>query len=460
MNFLRTHKVEIFIFALALTARLIYFGLSYQAQNGDLIATISGADGYFTVSQNLILGNGLSSDQGPPYTPYSFRPPLYHFFIAGAHALFGGYGGVIFFQILIASFLPVLGMRLASYLVESRKIILALGIILSLEPSAILYSVFFYAETFFMFWFFISLLYLFKYLKDRQLIYLALSAFLLGLATLTRPTTEYVPLIIVAVLLWAERKNIFSRKILINSGVYVAVFLITISPWVYRNYTVFGVPGISPQAGVNLYTTLLPTVYSIEKGTTFQEEFAALMASGVRGPNDAYITDGKKYKEIAIPILVNHPKGLFLSALNSGLSFFTLDGTFDFLRHIKIRPREMIGKPSLVALFSDPASVGAYFSRNLNGPLAFILLGRLLWIGITILFLFGVWRYIVSRGAVPQAMAALMIIFYFGLISLIAGFGLTARYRLPVNSLIVTFALYGVATLAPFFWRKARLLYA
>jgi hypothetical protein len=229
---------------------------------------------------------------------------------------------------------------------------------------------------------------------------------------------------------------------------------------VYRNYVVFGVAGISPQTGVNLYTIVVPTVYSIERGTKFQQEFATLKAAGVHGPNEADITEGDKDMAIAVPILLSHPKGLILSIMNDGWSFFVLDGTFDFLRQIKIRPQEMIGKPSLVAVFSNPAATGAYIVRNLsNGPFFAILLGRVLWITLTFLCFFGVWRYKRTHGMSPYAMTALLVILYFAATALLTGFGLVARYRLPVNVFIVAFALYEIRAIAPWWLRVAKRFY-
>src|SRR3989344_127093 len=156
MRFLRSHKVEIGIFVLALLLRLFYFSLSLEVNNGNIITTVAAADDYFTVSNNLIDGNGLSRDMTPPYTPYSFRPPLFHFFIAGTYTLFGGYWGVILFQIMLASFLPLLAMRIMGYFVENKRVLIALGVFLALEPSSVLYSVFFYSEIFFTFLLFLS----------------------------------------------------------------------------------------------------------------------------------------------------------------------------------------------------------------------------------------------------------------------------------------------------------------
>src|SRR3989344_650876 len=146
MSFLKKHKFAIGIFALALAMRLFYLGVSLQANDGNLANAISGADGYFTISQNLIDGHGLTDSEAPPYKPYSFRPPLFHYFLAGAHFLLGGWWGAILLYIAIGSLLPILGMRVASYLTENKYILIALGVFLALEPSAILHSTTFYTE--------------------------------------------------------------------------------------------------------------------------------------------------------------------------------------------------------------------------------------------------------------------------------------------------------------------------
>ncbi len=428
------------LFFLALLVRLAYLFISIHTYgDGDLVQAISAADGYFTVSQNIIEGHGLTDSAAPPYIPYSFRPPLYHYFIAGAYWLLGGYWGVILLQILIASVLPLLGVAIARNLVERAWITWTSGVLLALEPSAVLYSTFFYAETFFMFWFSLSILLLFAYLRQGRLWQLMASGLLLGLATLTRPTTQFLPIVIMGAMLYFGFTYLTRRHIL-HILAYAAAFIIVLLPLLYRNYSIWGVADLSPQMGVNLHMTLLPTVYSIERGTTFQAEFAALEASGLKGPNSANLLEGKEYKKRAIPLLLAHPRALALSMLNSGLSFFTLDGVFDFLRHVRIRPPEMIGRPSLVALATDPVGVAKYFGRNIMSPLFFILMGRLLWIGITVAFIAEAIRRF-WRPASLESRIAVLIVLYFALTALITGFGLSARYRLPVNALIVPLAL-------------------
>jgi len=435
------------VFVVGVIVRVAYLGVSIHAAGQDPMAAIRAADGYFVVAQNLVQGHGLTQSTTPPYEAYSFRPPLFHYFLAGSYELLGSWWGVILLYIVIGSVLPVLAMVVSSYLVERRGVLLAVGLLLAVEPSAILYSTMFYSETFFMLWLYAALWALFAALTRRDVRLLALSALLMGLATLTRPTTEFVPILVGLALLW-EARSFVSAQAWGRVALYAAIFLVVLSPWVYRNWAVFGVPGISPQTGVNLRMTLLPTVRSIERGTSFQTEFSALEASGVKGPNDASIVDGAPDMHAAVPELLAHPKPLALSAGNSIWSFFVLDGVFDFLRHVNVRPAQMLGKPSLAALFGDPRGFVMYFVHNLFGPLAFILLGRVLWVAIALLCVLGAWRYVRTHGATAPAVIAIGLVLYLAATSAITGYGLTARYRLPVNALVLTFAVYELVELA------------
>jgi hypothetical protein len=452
VNFFRTHTFEICIVLLAIVVRFAYLGVAVTAHEGNFLQTVWGADGYYDVTKNLIEGNGLSSSQTPPYEPYSFRPPLYHLFILGSYQ-FGGYEAVIALQILLGSLVPIIGMCLARYFTQRREVLGALGLFLAVEPSGVLYSTILYSETLFTVLFLGALWAFFEYLRRNTLNLLAFSGVLLGLATLTRPTSQYVPLVFLAVFIWRRWGRLLARETWVPILMYSAIFIAILSPWAMRNYLVFGVWGLSPQTGVNLYTTLLPTVYSIDKGTTFQEEYAAQRAAGIPGPNQAAITDGSREASLAIPELLSRPRALVYSALNSAWSFFVLDGGYDYFRQIDVRPKEVIGKPSVIALFTDPGAVVSYLWRNIASVVSVILVLRLLWFGITVAFAVGAWRAL-RAWSDPYKVTAVLVVLYFMLTSLITGFGLTARYRLPVNSLVIAVALTEVAMLAP--WVRSK----
>lgn len=445
MSFLRSHKAEVWIFLLAVIVRCLYFGLSYESRSGDVMATISGADGYYAISENIIHGHGYSSEVEPPYILNSIRPPVYPYFLAGTYFLSGSYWSTLLLQILIGSMLPLIGMAIARYLSDKRSISIAVGAFLALEPFAILFSIFFYSETVFMFMFSSSVLLLFKFLKEERTVLFILSALLLGLSILTKPTAQYVPIIFVGVLLWHYRARLTSA--LPYAAGYGLICLIVVSPWLYRNWHEFGVVGISAQQGSTLYTVLVPSVLAVKNGTTFQQEFNMILANGGTDPNSTQISQSAEFTAKATPILLANLWPLTLVFANTGLNFFIHDGMYDVLKHVGLRPETLLGKPALFLLFSDPGALFLYISKVVFQPIILILLGRIVWILITVACIVGIVYAFLKRQMSIYNTIAMTLVVYFMLMALTIGLAINARYRMPVNLFIFTFAASGVAML-------------
>jgi|GEM_PF-1122235 len=454
MSFIRTHKIEIGIFCLALLVRLFYFGLALQAHDWNLIATSRGADGYFAISQNILSGNGFSSESVAPFTPNSFRVPLQPYFLAWSAELAGSYWLSFIFTLLIGCLLPLIAMRLVRHLSSSKIVVLGTGIFLALEPVSILHSILFYSEPLFMLFFFLSLLYLFKYFEHKNVTQLIFSSALLGFATLTRPTTEYVPIIIAGIIIWEARTQL-TKEVWLRTGAYLLVFFIVIAPWLYRNKVQFGVFALTPQTGVNLYANLLPSVLSIENGTSFDTEYTKLQAQGISGPNQTDIAEAQDYTNRAIPLLLEHPVALALTAGTVEIAFFTHDGVLEMLKLIGIRPDLSLGTPALFLLLHDPLKLLWFIGHYLHSPIILVLFARIVWIVVTVCFFIGVVRYIQKEGFTPYAVTMLSVILYLALTTIIIGLAVTARYRLPAEALIIPFALYGLLYFKTL-WHRSR----
>ena len=466
MRFLRSHKVEICIFILALAVRFLFLGLSYTAHDGNLTQVINGGDGYYDISQNIIAGNGYSTAHEPPYTPTSFRTPVTSYFIALIYLLFGSYFVAIIVHIILGSIIPLLGMKLARFITDIRGISIAVGIFLALEPVGALLSIMFLSETLFTFLFLFSLLYLFRYWKNKTLAPLLISAFFLGASILTRPTVEYLPVVIIALIIWESRAQL-SRTVFVRVVLYALVFLITLSPWLYRNYQTFGVLGLSSQQGAALYAIIVPSVLAIQNGTNFSQE----VIPGVEGINTNF-AQSAEYSKLAIPILIHHPKALALLYANTSFSFFTYDGIFEVLRYIRFNNFDVdggmfsilskaktdsgisLGTPTLFLLMSEPMKVLKYLIALSTTPLAFILVGRAVWFLITIAFLLSAWHFMHKERQNVYVLAAIGIIVYFMLTTIAVGYTITTRYRTPVNALIITFAACECVFLASRFRTK------
>lgn len=443
MSFIRSHKIELGIFVLALVVRLCYLGLALDAHEGNLIATSKGADGYFAISQNLLSGNGFSVKESAPFIQNSFRVPLQPYFLAWSAKLFGGsYVFPLILTLLISCLLPLIAMRLVRRLSSSRVIIIGTGIFLALEPVAIAHSILFYSEPLFMLFLFLSFLYLFSYFETKRLLTLCFSAAFLGFATLTRPTTEYLPLIVAAVLVW-ESRTLLKREVWVRAGIYLLVFCVTLAPWLYRNKAEFGVFALTPQTGVNIYANLLPSVLSIENGTTRGTEYRKLEAQGVSGPNQTNVAEAAGYTGEAIPLLLEHPTALLLTVSIIETTFFTHDGMLEVLKLVGVAPDLFLGAPALSLLFHDPIKLLWFVGHYLTSPIILVFCMRLVWIVATLALLVGAVRYLRKEGLTPYAATMLAAILYFSLTTIIVGLTVTARYRLPAEAFIIPFALYG-----------------
>lgn len=461
MAFIRTHKIEIGIFALALIVRLLFFWLGLAAHGGDLVNTINAGDGYYEIAQNIIAGHGYSAAQEPPYALTSYRTPGMPYFIVALQFLFGTSLAVIMAHIVLGSIVPLLGMSIARYLTEKRAIAVMTGVFLALEPTGVMFSTVLLSETVFTFFFLLSLLYLFRAIRDQALAPLCLSAFLLGMSTLVRPPVEYLPVVIIALLLWKARARL-SRAAFLHAGLYALIFLLTLSPWLYRNYRAFGVFGLSSQQGAALYAVMVPSVLAIERGTNVSQEFN----TDIAGPNETDFAQSAEYTKRAVPVLLSHPRALALLGAHTAFSFFTYDGVYDFLRRINLDGDMFtilsqakqengipIGTPVLLSLFSAPVAVLQYLAAAAASPLAFVLISRVFWLLITLAFLFSVWRAVREKPQSLFALIAVCVVIYLMLTTLIVGYTVNYRYRLPVNALIFTLAASEAVLAAAWFRR-------
>src|SRR3990167_11403255 len=112
-NWINKNRVPILLFCIAFVARGFLFYINFANTDYDLIGAIHGDDGYYEISQGLINGHGFTGSTIEPFTPNSLRPPVWPFIIALLVWVFGTYWAVLIFQILIASFIPVLGIYIA-----------------------------------------------------------------------------------------------------------------------------------------------------------------------------------------------------------------------------------------------------------------------------------------------------------------------------------------------------------
>ncbi|HEX5774895.1 MAG TPA: glycosyltransferase family 39 protein [Candidatus Paceibacterota bacterium] len=416
MTFIRTYRVEIALAVLALVVHAACFALVIHA-NGSVLDAVRADDGFFELAKNVLAGNGFSWSAEAPYEPNAMRTPGYSYVLA---ALIGvvGVAGAALIQMLAASAIPILGMKIAEKITASRAISIGTGVILALDPTLALLSFQFYTETLFLILFLLWLLLTFRYLERRDALTLILGAILLGFAILTRTTVQYIPLLFVPFIFWQFGRKEWWRGAT-HAGVYLLIIGAILTPWVMRNVHEFGVPGLSAQTPFVLYTNLAPAVLSVAKGSDFNDEVRGFLTPAEYKGDAITLVNGADYAARAFDVVYAHPTAAAFVASKSLFTFFTNDGFYALLARSGYAPEDFF--PLLVA-------------------------ARLAWIAITLAAFVGALVYLLTRRS-QLAILIILLVAYFALTSTIAAFGTNPRYRLPVDPIILALAGIGCAYL-------------
>jgi hypothetical protein len=446
--FLKQHKLELGVFALALAARLLFFFVCLHANGGDIITTVRGQDGYFDLSRNLILGNGFSINPVPPFLEYSYGVPLYPFFLAFFLWLTGSYAVTAMVQLVLGALIPVMGMYFARRLLPPtppfKHAPLVVGAVLALSPYQVLFSFIFYTETLFTLVFGVFLALFLNFLRKPSLRLAVWSGVLLGMATLIKPTVQYVLLFAIAFALWHFRKAL-RRDIFAKLACFAFLFLLVLTPWLYRNYRVFHTVSLGTQMPFNLYEVLLPSVLSVEHHSSFASEQQKLALSAA----DIFYDPPADLTRVAVTEIAQHPTALVeLSALNA-LTFFTHDGMLTFLQAARITPDTYLQKPAFLLLISAPWQFARMIGEYLHTSVAVILFARLFWVLVTACFLAGLYKLFRARLFSPELAFVTLIIVYFMLTTMVNGLTVNARFRMPVEPMLLIVAYAGLMLSLP-----------
>ena len=448
------HKnVFLMIFIVALIVRVVFFIVSFAHNNYQLDSTIRGNDGYYEISQNLLHSNGYSSDTVPPYRPNSIRLPLLIFVVTFSFIIFGSYWSAIVLLILLGSVIPILGIHIADKLFNKRAISIGVGVLLALEPFGVFVSTVFYTETLFTFLFLLFFIFLIHYFENKSLANLIWMTIFLSLATLVKPTSQYLPIFIIGLILYEGRGHLTKR--LFRDIAFVGIIsILLLLPWMYRNHIQFNSWSLSAQPAFNTYFYLVPTVLAIDNHTDYASEYLSFTQEHNIKQADITLSNADYYTQESINIISNHKIALLKSTAMTIITFFTHDGMLTVLGATGITLSNTLGKPALSLLFENPRQLFGQIATYANSPGIIIFLMRFFWIFMTLCFFAGVFFYIKKNKISIPIFTTLFLVLYFALTTTINGFGVNARFRLPINIFIFVFALYGILCLNSFTMKK------
>lgn len=205
----------------------------------------------FVIEARNLLDHGvLSQSAAPPITPTMFDVPVYPLVLAGLLGVFGLRAGVVAALVVnILSFALTVGLLHA--LVRRRhgeRAALRAAALLTVVPTTFFYVLVPMPDVLFLLPLMAFLLFLEAHLARGRRRDLALAAAALALAILVKPIGAGFVLFGALALLVAH-----GRRAAVPVALFAGTVLLIVSPWVARNYAVFGAASLTNVADATLY---------------------------------------------------------------------------------------------------------------------------------------------------------------------------------------------------------------
>ncbi len=193
-----------------------------------------------------------------PEGPEVFRTPGYPFFLVCLHWLkIDNPYSIVFVQEVIYVLSVLIFYHLGQQLF-SKKIVQASVIFMLINSGGLVWPKYLISETLFLPFLISGILFVGLYLKHNQLRFLIFAGILMGIAAWIRPAIQYLPIVVVITI------GIFyfnSFKKWMHAVVLFMFFLMTLSPWLIRNYYHYGQFFVSGQGSNLLANYHVPAVW-------------------------------------------------------------------------------------------------------------------------------------------------------------------------------------------------------
>lgn len=283
MRFLRYPKRSILFLALLL--RMLVF-IPSIFHPGSVLEFGYDAYDYHFLASNLDEHGKFSSAEEAPFEPNSARVPVYPFFIALIYSVFGQNRAVVgFIQVILSIFICIITYKIGKKLFN-EKVGLIAGLLMALNIGSIGLAPLYQSEILFTFILVSGIYYLIKYLnKPKRNRALIISAALLGVATLCRSISLFLPFIIIPAFFLLKLNFLKKLKI---SLIFITVFFMIITSWVYRNYLTFGYFFFTSSIGLDMLMGPATEIEADIKNENYYTLHREMVDKYGAGPIDKY----------------------------------------------------------------------------------------------------------------------------------------------------------------------------
>jgi 4-amino-4-deoxy-L-arabinose transferase-like glycosyltransferase len=390
------------------------------------------AHNYERIALNLVNNRVYSNELNPPYLPDVRRPPLYPTFLAGIYAWSGSSRTVaVLFQLLLGGLTVGLTYLFAEGLLLSRRNALFAALILALDPLSIMYANMLVTETLFTFYLVAGSLTLVSYIRSYRLGWLILSACMFASAALTRPIGQFLPLVLLPLIVVAGGvKQIWPS--FLKGLLFTAISLTLIFGWVFRNFQAAGIWSLSSTAEFTLtyYSAraVLEVAEQVDKKTA-RARIDDMIKAQAPAENLSPAEMAKLERQVALGIFKKHPAAT-VNVYLAGIFQFLMNPGLDNICAQLSRAGDVKGCEATRSI-ERPSFVERLQSKfgNMDGTQLMVAVWSVLFLfTLYVLSAIGVYALIKRNQWFELLLLGIMIVY---LIGLSAGGQTTSRFRVP-----------------------------
>lgn len=433
------------ILGLASVLFLAYVGLfvaEYNLRQGqiergihpDNALPVLGSDSleYATLARNLVDHEIFSIDTVEPRKPDTFRTIGYPALVA----MFLGLGLPItafpLIQIVIV-FLTAFGVYLIGKSFFSEMVGVVAGFLFLLDPVTIVNSLVIVTDTLYVGLLVWSIYFFFCSEKSMEK-NAALAGLLLGLSTLVRPISMFLLPLLLLVYIIKRRKN--SLKFVVGC---VLFYVLSITPWIIRNYEVTRTIGISTVKSYNLYHYYVPEFLATKQNVS-ADKAREIVGEGMGQFDERSLANASRMQKRAFEFIKKDPVDYALFHLLKTIPFFLSSGyeTFSYGYNDSVG-REVLPviKENMTSLLLKGDSKGIE-KALMQSPL--IVVEQVLLASLWVAAFFALYLAYLRR-TVPKTALLWLIILYFALLT---GPVAYSRYRLPATPFLFILVSYAI----------------
>jgi len=455
---LNSRKLWVLLSVIAIV-QAVYFIRVQQAYPPQGLST---QPSYSALAVNLMQHGIYGFGDAPDIEFTTFRPPLYSVWLAGVYAVFGVNETVALALNNILLLLCVVGV----YLVGARFAWMAalpwperLGLLAAalffMDPINVVTVNKNQADVLFtlgMITFFLVALRCFS--RDVKARDVAIAALVLGIATLTRATSLYLWVVVIAafigVHLWIL-KHVSVRRLSVLCLLFSLTYGAMVVPWMVRNHAVTGNADFAGMKATHLLNFFVPLVIAETEGRDHEEVKQAIFAQLNAEPAYAELASGEReklHKERATELLRLHPVAAVIVVLRHVpvlfLDYPLAAGTVLLNGESQMAAERFFsdvssGKTSRFDVTHYGRAVKEGLSRGVLFPLAHAGISKAYLLLLALLGLMGGISLLRSREARAVSVFAFTCVIYLVLISSTWS---QARLRMPIAPMVAVFCSY------------------